>query len=153
MADTSIRTVVRDEIIARLNGRQELVGTDGHRIPVDPGDPGRNQEREHVWVEDINGEREVAFLEAGRKTIDDRFTITFAFVAHQPGADVLEATDRVEIMGHALEHVLADDPSLGDLDGLVWAKAARWIGPNHFLTEQGAFSVVLADVDCRARAE
>jgi hypothetical protein len=153
MATTSIRTIVRDELIDRLNAQQQLVTSDGRRVPVDPGDPGDKQEREHVWVETIAGTREVAFLEAGRKTIDDQFTITFVFAVMNPGATVHDATGRAEQMGYALEDVLADDPSLGDLDGLVWAKAGRWDGPVHFLIPDGAMSVVMADVDCRARAE
>jgi hypothetical protein len=157
-AATSIRTRVRDEIIARLNAHQALVDADGQRVPVDAGDPGGRIQREHVWVAGITGRREVAFLEAGRKTIDDQFTIVFLFMATIPGADTLEVDDRVEVMGGALEDVLAEDPALSDaggqpLDGLLWAVSARWDGPDHELVDEGAVSFLRADVECRARYE
>jgi hypothetical protein len=155
-ATTSIRTRVRDELIARLNAHPALVGTDGQRVPVSPGLPGKNIEREHVFVVQITGQRQVRFLEAGRKTIDDEFTITWVFMTAQPGAETLEADDRVEQMGGALEDVLADDPGLSDaqgepMDGLLWAVSARWDGPDHELTDEGAAGFLRADVDCKAR--
>lgn len=155
-ATTSIRTRVRDELITRMNAHAALVTAGGLRVPISPGLPGRAIEREHVFVAQITGERKVAFLEAGRKTIEDDFTITFVFMAAQAGTTVLEATDRVEVMAGALEDILADDPALGDaqgvpLDGLMWAVTARWDGPDHELTDDGAVGFLRADVDVKAR--
>lgn len=155
-ATTSVRTAVRDEIVARLNAHPALVSADGQRVPVTPGLPGRTIEREHVFIAQVAGTRSVAFLEAGRKTIDDEFTITFVFMTSNPGADALEATDRVEVMATALEDVLADDPGLNDaqgapMDGLMWATTGRWDGPEHELTDEGAVGFIRADVDVRAR--
>lgn len=155
MAATSIRTKVRDEIIRRLNNHPDLVSPDGQRVPISPGLPGKAVEREHVFVVRITGEREVAFMEAGRKTVNDEFTISFVFMTAEPGAEVLEATDRVEQMAGALEDILADDPALSTggepLDGLMWAVSARWDGPDHELTDEGAAGFLRADVDVRAR--
>lgn len=155
VATTSIRTRTRDEILARLRNHQALVDADGLLVPISPGLPGGRLEREHVFVAQITGRSEVAFLEAGRKTRDDEFTITFVFMTAQPGAETLEADGRVEEMAQALEDVLADDPALSTngvpLDGLMWATLARFDGPDHELTDEGAVGFMRADVECRAR--
>lgn len=153
VATTSIRTKVRDEIIARLDQHPALVDADGHRVTVSPGLPGGTLEREHVFVARITGRRNIAFLEAGRKTRDDEFTISFVFMTATPGADTLDADDRVEQMATALEDVLADDPALGDLDGNFWVVEAEVNGPDHELTDEGAVGFMHIDVECRARYE
>lgn len=141
-----LRTRVRDEILARLAAQSDLEG-----VKIDPGLPGKNIEREHVFVARITGQRNVAFLEAGRKTIDDDFTISFIFWVANPGSDTLEADDRVEQMSMCLLDVLADDPSLGDLDGLMWATEAQTEGPDPELTDEGAVSIFRTDVECKVR--
>ena len=153
VATTSIRTRVRDEIIARLNQHPALMGTDGNRVPISPGLPGGSLEREHVFVARITGRRNIAFMEAGRKTRDDEFTISFVFMTATPGADTLDADNRAEQMSTALEDVLADDPTLGDLDGNFWAVEAEANGPDHQLTDEGAVAFMHIDVECRARYE
>lgn len=153
VATSSIRTRVRDEIISRLNEHPNLLGSDGHRVTVSPGLVGGDVEREHVFVARISGRRQVAFLEAGRKTVEDDFTISFVFMTATPGADTLSADDRVEQMSVALSDVLADDPALGDLDGLMWAVEAEANGPDHQLTDDGAVGFMHVDVECKARYE
>ena len=153
VATSSIRTRVRNEIISRLNNHPALLGQDGQRVPISPGLVAGDAEREHVFVVRTAGRRQVAFLEAGRKTIEDDFTISFVFMAATPGADTLEADDRVEYMSTALSDVLADDPSLGDLDGLMWATEAEANGPDHQLTDDGAIGFMHVDVECKARYE
>jgi hypothetical protein len=155
-ATTSIRTQVRGELITRMTPHPALVSAAGLRVPITPGLPGDKIEREHVFVARITGTRKVTFLQAGRKTIEDDFTITFVFMVSIPGATTLEADDRVEVMASALEDVLADDPALADaqgvpLDGLLWAVAGTWDGPDHELTSDGAVSFMRCDVDCKAR--
>lgn len=153
VATSSIRTRVRDEIITRINQHQALLRSDGQRVKVDPGDPGGTIENEHVWVVRITGRRVITLLEAGRKTVDDDFTISFVFQAATPGASTLEADDRVEYMSTALSDVLANDPSLGDLEGLFWAVEAEANGPDHMLATDGAVSFMHVDVECKARYE
>lgn len=143
---TGLRTKVRDEIITRLRLQPDLEG-----VPVAPGLPGKTIEREHVFVARITGQREVAFLQEGRKTIEDNFIITFIFWVANPGSDTLESDDRAEVMSLCLLDVLAEDPSLGDLDGLMWAVEAESQGPDPELTDEGAMSVVHTDVACKAR--
>ena len=153
VATSSVRTRVRDEIVRRLNQHDNLLGPDGNRVPISPGLVGGDAEDEHVFVVGIRGRRQVAFLEAGRKTVEDDFTISFVFQAATPGADTLEAGDRVEQMAVALADVLADDPSLGDLDGLMWAVESEANGPDHQLTDEGAIGFMHVDVECKARYE
>lgn len=158
VATSSIRTRVRDEIITRLNQHPALVTTAGDRVPVSPGRPGNEVEREHVFVARITGEREVAFLAAGRKTITDDFTITFIFMSAIPGEDIGANDERVEQMSNALLDVLADDPGLSDangapMDGLMWATEATTEGPDGELTDEGAVSFWRSDVECKARYE
>lgn len=156
-ATTSIRTRVRDEIIRRLRLHQALTNPiTGQLAAISPGLPGNTIEREHVFVAQTTGTREVRFLEPGRKTIQDDFTTTFVFMVANKGTTTLESDDRVEAMATALEDVLADDPGLNDaqgqpFDGLMWATAGRWDGPDAELTDEGAVSFIRADVDCRAR--
>lgn len=145
---TGLRTLVRDEIIARLRLQPDLEG-----VRIDPGLPGKNIEREHVFVASITGRREVAFLQAGRKTIDDTFTISFIFWVANPGSDTLEADDRAEQMSMCLLDVLAEDPGLGTLEaeGLDWAVEAQAEGPDNELSDEGAVSIFRIDVECKVR--
>lgn len=153
VATVSIRTRVRDELIARLELHPALVGIDGERVPISPGLPGKAIERQHVFVARISGTRHVAFLQAGRKTIEDDFTIAFVFMAAVPGSDIAENDALVEQMSNALLDVLADDPGLGDLEGLMWATEADTEGPDGQLTDEGAVSFWHTDVECKARYE
>jgi hypothetical protein len=153
VATASIRTAVRDEILTRLRAHPSMVSADGSAVPCDPGLPGERVEREHVFVVKTTGARNVVFLEAGRKTIEDNFTITFAFWTSTPGLETLEADDRVEQLSNALLDVLADDPALGDLDGLMWAVEASCDGPDAELTPEGAYSIMTTDVEVKARYE
>ncbi len=150
----SIRTAVVTRIFELLKTRPSMVGADGELVQMTPGEPAGTTEREHVFVVlPVRGEREIVFMEAGRKTIEDNFTIPFLFQSAVPGSTLEECSARVEAMSNDLLDVLADDPTLGELDGLMWATEATTEGPDAFQTDEGAVAFWRTDVECKARYE
>ena len=143
-APTSIRGVVKTYLVATLAATLDP-------IPVAHGWPGRNIERDHVWVDRVTGFLELPLLTAGRKFRDDKFTVRVAFQASAPGDDIAETVERVLALYAHVENLLADDPGLGEMDGLISAALGPVEGPDGSLTDEGAVSFVFADIAIHAR--
>lgn len=150
----SIRTTTVTRMFELLAAGPAMLKDDGTRVPTTPGEPGAEVEREHVFVVlPIRGDRHIVFMEAGRKTVEDNFTIPVLFQSAVPGASLEECCARVEAMSNDLLDVLANDPTLGELDGLMWANEATTEGPDAYQTDEGAVAFWRTDVECKARYE
>lgn len=142
----SVRTSVVEAITSRL---VDILGDD---VKIDPGLPGKTVHREHIFVPVVTGTRDFVFIEAGRKTVDDQFTITFVFSVAWKGRTSVEAGHRCEELSDALLDVLALDPGLGDdVPELIHIQPGTFDGPELENTNEGVIAFIRADVEVHAR--
>lgn len=136
MASTSIRWAAAEQL--QTLARAHATITDDNIVQlIYPGDEAGP---DAMWIpaDGITGEITVANMKAGRKERDDRFEISYLARA-QGYTTATEAAERVEELCAVLEDVLADDPTLDDLDGLVHAVLATKEGPAVFNFAGGGF--------------
>jgi len=114
---TSIRWSLTSHLVDLLRNDPTLLG-----VSVEPGWPGaKHVTAEMVWVDELAGDVAIPLAVAGRKPRDDDFTIPFELrVAGMTTLD--ETMARVSELVAAIENVLANDPTLGDFDGLIDAE-------------------------------
>lgn len=144
VALTSIRSAIKGRIADELGALLDPV-------PVHTGWPGRYLERDHAWIERVQGTVDYPLMTADRKFRNDRFTVRVIFQSMRPGDSIAETDDRVEAMYAALEDLLANDPSLNEMPGVIAATLGFVEGPNGGLTDEGAVSLILADIEVHAR--
>lgn len=145
MATTSIRKDVKTWLVDRL--ASSLTAEVAH------GWPGRRLERDHVWVDRVTGTVTMPFSMAGRKVRDDTFTVRLVFQASRPGESIAETDDAVESMYAAFENLLADDPSLASMDGVIDAPTWTAEGPDGELTDEGAVSFYIVELTVNSRLD
>lgn len=114
MPTTSIRTAAKVRLV-------ELLAVELTPVQVAYAWPGEDAKDECVFLGGVQGNVSVRDMRSGRKARDDTFTIAVHFYAGKPGQKAQEADERAEVLYSALENVLADNPKLGDLDGILWA--------------------------------
>jgi hypothetical protein len=107
-------------------------------------------QRECVWVGRATGTDRVPTIKAGRKAREERYAVDVVFWVAKPRGTTQEAETRAFELLESAENVLADDPSLGNLDGLVHATAGTWEADADVANE-GPYALLVLEVDCVAR--
>lgn len=135
MASVSNRweTVLR---ICELVGAHELVG-DCAVWPVWPGD--KLVTPEMIVGDVIEGEETITSIVAPRQHRDDRFTVTFQMSVASHKDSYPDAMVRVFELVSMFQDVMAESPTLDDLDGIVSAM----VGPSRqwpIATPEGAIA-------------
>ena len=115
----------RSEVIDRLKELLDAAGiarTDGSdSVQVLHHEPATmNLEDEVVWFGETTGDVSVPFMVAGRKVLDDSFTVEVWFAVANPGNEGHEARVRAERLASGVADFLQDDPAIDDLDGILW---------------------------------
>lgn len=93
---------------------------------------------------------EIANLKAGRKQRDETYSIEVIFWVAKPRGVPYDADTRVWTLFAELEDLLADDPTLGGVDGLAWAVLGDVEG-DVAIEAEGPVAWLVASVDCKAR--
>jgi hypothetical protein len=93
---------------------------------------------------------EIANIVAGRKQRDERYTVDVLFLVAQPRGKAADAETAAWSMFAVLQDVLADDPSLGGVDGLVWAVLGS-VDSDVAMEKEGPVAWISAGVDCYGR--
>lgn len=116
---TSIRWTCVKHLIDLLRDHALMAG-----VVVEPGWPGDQVGPETVWVADLDGQVNIPVMTGGRKQRDDLFRIPFEI--RIVGNVDLDATfARLTEIVSAIEDVLADSPTLSELDGVVSAEVTE----------------------------
>ena len=145
MATTSIRHLVILELMDR-------VATALPGVRVDACWPGDELEMESVYVADTIGSLTVPVFGPARLTRDDRFDVRMVVQGGSPQSDTREAMERAALLLAAVEDVLADNPGLGAMDGVVSIGHAIQVeGPNTFPARNGVFTYYLLTISAHAR--
>lgn len=140
-ATTSIRSTFKAWLVKQLADSLDPEG-----IPVDHGWPGRKLERDHVWIDRVAGDVELPFIMDGRKYRNDNFTVWVLFQASAPGDSCVDTDFRAEAMYGHLEDLLANDPGIEDMAGIIEVSLGHVEGPSGELKDDGAVSIVVAEV-------
>lgn len=116
MATTNIRWGIASHLLAMLRNSSDLAG-----VGIHPGWPGDRATSEIMWIMGFDGTVEIPVLTGGRKQRDDIFTIPLE-IRTTRGNSLDAVFERLTDLIAAVENILADDPSLGGLDGLMSAE-------------------------------
>lgn len=108
--------------------------------------------REAVFVADVSYTATVANIKAGRKHYDEDYTVDVLFAVGKPRSTNEDSETRAFALFEHLRDVLADDPSLGGVDGLIWAVLDS-VDAATTQSGEAAVSVIEATVRCRGRVE
>jgi hypothetical protein len=146
LARNSIRHVVKRELADRTRAR--LAG-----VTVDVGWPPEGFDGDGIWVAGVNGTQDTPFIGGdGRANRDDTFTVTVVAQAVAPGGTCQDAEEALARITAALEDVLAEEATLGDLDGLIsLGDSVPVDGPDSFQLPEGALAIASFAVDVTAR--
>lgn len=140
----AVRTAFADAMTA--NG---AVG--GAGVQVSRGYPGESFiERESVYVDRITGAHAIANIKAGRKQRDETYKLVVVVSVAEDIGTVADVEDRAFELLAEVEDWLADDPSLGDVDGVVFATAGEFELFSD-MTANGVACVIRFDIDVTAR--
>lgn len=116
MASTANRWECVEYILTQLRAHPMASG-----VKISEGWPGDEEKGELVYILTVDGEMSRPVMNAGRTVRDDKFQITIRF--RILGKRDLNLTmRRLSEVFSALEDVLADNSTLGDLDGVVSAE-------------------------------
>lgn len=123
----------------------------GSGVQVSRGYPGESFiERESVYIDRITGAHAIANIKAGRKQRDETYAMTVVVAVVEDTGTVADVEDRAFELLAEVEDWLADDPSLGDVDGVVHATAGDFRLFSD-MTTNGAACVIEFDINVAAR--
>ncbi len=146
MATGSIRTAT-----ALAFGTVATAAADMLDVEVALSYPGDEIGRDAIWLDAIDGASEVPTSRAGRSSRDDTFRLTWQ-IRTADHDDAKSAMSRVEELAAAIDGMIADDPTLGGLDGLLWASFDGLTrGPLPVQTPTGVIGYGEVVVECHSR--
>jgi hypothetical protein len=116
-ATTSIRWQTCEQLVNLLRASASLSG-----VTVEPGWPGdRVPVAQLIWLDEIDGQIAVPVMTGGRKQRADTFTLSIQM--RVIGLGTLDETmTRLFELVAVVENLLANDTSLGSLDGVLSAE-------------------------------
>ncbi|MDQ3107514.1 MAG: hypothetical protein M3Q68_06870 [Actinomycetota bacterium] len=106
--------------------------------------------RQCVYIADVSYASEIANIKSGRKQRDERYTVDVVISIYLPRGESQTCEERAYALLDSLENVLADDPTLGGVDGLGWAVLGN-VSVATVQLKEGPNCVIVADVDVLAR--
>lgn len=107
---------------------------------------------EFVHVADVSYSANIANIKAGRKAYDENYTVDVVIAVGKPRGTSEDAETRAFALFEYLRDLLADDPSLDEVDGLIWAGLES---VDAVTEHQGnvVVTVIVATVRCHARVD
>lgn len=148
MASVPVRWVVIRHICDVLAGHELLGG-----VGVHPGFPGELAAAgaELIWVDaPPPSDTRIPVGTGGRKIVDDTFSVPLQIrVAGRP--NLAEAGDRLDEIAGAVVEVLATDPTLDALDGVLSAEITSVAGPAIGVTPDGPLGYSRIEISVHTR--
>lgn len=137
--------------VATRQRLRDLIADGLPGVQVEYAWPAKQLQPRAVWLGRLRSTIDIETFKANRKNRVDEFDVDVWCAASGRGYPTAEAADAAaEELVHAVEDVLADDPTLGALDGLQWAMlTAREGDPDP--TDDGWAAAIRLTISCRAR--
>lgn len=153
--DDDLRTLVKARLVDVLGPLLATAGQNGSAVPVDYGHPGDQMQREHVFLDQVDGNLDIPLL--GRpgeaKQYDDEFSLDVVIACYRPGNTARDAELRVGSLWRLVFTELRTNLQLGLTieDGLLWVEITRRRGPVSMRTDQGWQAVTRATLTFHTR--
>ena len=119
MASTTIYSV-KSTLLTKLQAESDLSG-----IQVTYGDPGGAARRECVFIGDVTaGGQDPESLSSGRRRRIETYTLDVIVSVQSKPQGLQENEQRAIVLASAVENCVADNPTLSNLDGLMFIECA-----------------------------
>ena len=119
MASTTIYSV-KSPLLTKLKAAATLSA-----IQVTYGDPGGAARREHIFIGDVTaGGQDPESLSSGRRRRIESYTLDVIVSVQSKPQGLQENEERAIVLASAVEDVVADNPTLSDLDGLMFMECS-----------------------------
>lgn len=158
MSTTNLRTAVKGRLVDVLGPLLATAALDGTAVPVSYAKPGDDEAgREHVWLDQVDGNLEIPVMTAGAKPYQDDFTLDLVIQVFTPGQSAREAEERVGAIWDVILDALRDSTvsgvmlGLSSSAGMQWVEITRLRGPMSYRTPEGRRAVARASLQFHTR--
>lgn len=143
MATTSRTVAIKQRLVS-------LVAAALPGVQVVYGFPGDALEREAIYTGKARVDSTIPSSKAGRKIREEVVTVDVVIAVQDPDGDYESAEARALVLLAAVEDVLANDVTLGSLDGVQWASLGSFeLTPVAWDHASGAVIVAEVETHCR----
>jgi hypothetical protein len=146
MASTTIYSV-KAALLTKLQADSTLSA-----IQVTYGDPGGAARREHVFIGDVTaGGQDPESLSSGRRRRIESYTLDVIVSVQSKPQGLQENEQRAIVLASAVENVVADNPTLSDLDGLMFMECSGMSVSSNEAGIDGPHSQITVHFQVKAR--
>ena len=119
MASTTIYSV-KSTLLTKLKAESDLSG-----IQITYGDPGQAGRRECIFIGDVTASgQDPESLSSGRRRRIESYTLDVIVSVQSKPQGLQENEQRAIVLASAVENVVADNPTLSSLDGLMFIECS-----------------------------
>ena len=146
MASTTIYSV-KSTLLTKLKAESDLSG-----IQITYGDPGQAARREFIFIGDVTaGGQDPESLSSGRRRRIESYTLDVIVSVQSKPQGLQENEQRAIVLASAVEDVVADNPTLSDLDGLMFMECAGMSVSSNEAGVDGPHSQITVHFQVKAR--
>ena len=146
MASTTIYSV-KSTLLTKLQADSTLSA-----IQVTYGDPGGAARREHVFIGDVTASgQDPESLSSGRRRRIESYTLDVIVSVQSKPQGLQENEQRAIVLASAVENVVADNPTLSDLDGLMFMECSGMSVSSNEAGIDGPHSQITVHFQVKAR--
>ena len=111
---------VKSTLLTKLKADSDLSG-----IQITYGDPGQAGRRECIFIGDVTASgQDPESLSSGRRRRIESYTLDVIVSVQSKPQGLQENEQRAIVLASAVENVVADNPTLSSLDGLMFIECA-----------------------------
>ena len=146
MASTTIYSV-KSTLLTKLKADATLSA-----IQVTYGDPGGAARREHIFLGDVTaGGQDPESLSSGRRRRIESYTLDVIVSVQSKPQGLQENEERAIVLASAVENVVADNPTLSNLDGLMFMECSGMSVSSNEAGIDGPHSQITVHFQVKAR--
>ena len=146
MASTTIYSV-KSTLLTKLKAESDLSG-----IQITYGDPGGAARREFIFIGDVTaGGQDPESLSSGRRRRIEAYTLDVIVSVQSKPQGLQENEQRAIVLASAVENVVADNPTLSNLDGLMFIECAGMSVSSNEAGIDGPHSQITVHFQVKAR--
>ena len=121
-------------------------------IQVTYGDPGGAARREHIFIGDVTaGGQDPESLSSGRRRRIENYTLDVIVSVQSKPQGLQENEQRAIVLASAVEDVVADNPTLSDLTGLMFMECSGMSVSSNEAGIDGPHSQITVHFQVKAR--
>ena len=146
MASTTIYSV-KSTLLTKLKAESDLSG-----IQITYGDPGQAARREFIFIGDVTaGGQDPESLSSGRRRRIESYTLDVIVSVQSKPQGLQENEQRAIVLASAVENVVADNPTLSSLDGLMFIECSGMSVTSNEAGADGPHSQITVHFAVKAR--